>query len=166
MRWIAVFAVSLAVLACGSTSTLPKSAQSPLLSGPLPEFRRNDLAGSTVNTKALGGNVVVVKFFAKYCVPCRKTLPATQALATERTDVRFIGVSVDESERDAREMVNQYGLSFPVVYDRGAVLAGRFRISELPATFVVGKSGNVVWVGTDAVDEVSLSAAIEAAATR
>ncbi len=166
MRLITILVISLSLMGCGGAAAPPPSAASPLLSRPLPEFRRADLSGSTINTKQLGGSVVVVKFFAKYCVPCRKTLPATQALSQERPDVRFLGVSVDESERDAREMVSQYGLTFPVLYDRGAVLAGRFRIAELPATFVVGKSGNVVWVGTDSVDEASLAAAIDDAAGR
>ncbi len=167
MRLAVLLALLLSVVGCaGGSSTLPKSADSPLLEGTLPDFRRNDLAGATIKSKELVGRVVVVKFFAKYCKPCKKTLPATVAMAKERTEVTFLGVSVDESERDAREMVNQYGLPFPVIYDRGAVLAGRFRISELPATFVVGKSGKVVWVGAEAVDESVLASAIDAAQSR
>lgn len=166
MRLLWLLPLLLSLFGCASNGAMPKSAESPLLQRPLPDFRRSDLAGATVKSKNLTGRVVVVKFFAKYCKPCVKTLPATVALAKERPDVTFLGVSVDESERDAREMVSQYGLAFPVIYDRGAVLAGRFRISELPATFVVGKSGKVIWVGTEAMDEAALSSAVDAAESR
>ncbi|MEZ4224451.1 MAG: TlpA disulfide reductase family protein [Polyangiaceae bacterium] len=168
LSFCGVLLVGLAVGCSGAStsSSLPKSAASPLLEHPLPEFRRDALDGTQVKSAELSGRVVVVKFFAKYCKPCMKTLPATQTLAHERTDVTFLGISVDERESDAREMVSQYGLTFPVVFDRGGVLAGRFRISELPATFVVGKSGRVTWVGKEGVDENTLAAAIDAASQR
>jgi cytochrome c biogenesis protein CcmG/thiol:disulfide interchange protein DsbE len=128
----------------------------------MPDFRRRTLAGSELDTKALRGRVVVVKFFAEYCAPCTRTLPAVESLSRELEGVQFIGVSEDERRTTAEDLVARYRLSFPVVHDTGQVLSGRYRVSELPKTFVVDKAGKVRWVGGAEQTEDELRAAIEA----
>jgi peroxiredoxin len=114
----------------------------------MPEFRRPTLMGAVVDTKQLKNRVVVVKFFAKYCEPCKATLPAVQKFYERRHETAFVvGIAVDEHEEDSRQLVSSYGLTFPVVFDRENVLAGRFRVQDLPATFVIDKGGVVRWVG-------------------
>ena len=65
-------------------------------------------------------------------------------------------------ERLAQALVQGYGLSFPVVHDRGNVLAGRFRVREMPVTFVVDGQGVVQWVGGPGQNEGDLAQAIAA----
>ena len=48
-------------------------------------------------------------------------------------------------------MVERHKLTFPVVHDEGRVLAGRLRLTELPATVIADKRGLVRWVGTRAL---------------
>lgn len=86
---------------------------------------------------------MVIKFFAKYCEPCKRTLPAAQREHQQRPDVLFLGVSEDERMFDAREVIERYGVTFPVVHDRGNVLAGKFRVRELPVTFVADRDGTI-----------------------
>lgn len=147
--------------ACGGPP--PPSAPSALLAQTLPDFRRPTLDGPTVDTKAARGQVVVVKFFAKYCEPCKRTLPAAEALHRENPDVLFIGVAEDERASDVREVVSAYGLSFPVVHDVGNVLSGRYRVTDMPMTFVARASGEVLWVGGPENTEAGLPLAIAAA---
>lgn len=104
----------------------------------------------------------MVKFFAKYCEPCTRTLPAAEQLHRKHPKVAFVGVSEDEYPSDAEELIASYGLSFPVIYDRGNVLAGRFRVTEMPATFVVDRAGIVRWVGGPGQSEDDLTAALAA----
>ena len=140
----------------------PPTAPSPLVQKELPKFSRASLAGPKVDTEALRGQVVVVKFFAKYCEPCKRTLPAAEALHRKHPEVAFVGISEDEYATDAQSLVQAYGLSFPVIHDQGNVLAGRFRVSEMPVTFVVDGQGVVQWVGGPGQDEDDLAAAIAA----
>ena len=72
----------------------------------------------------------------------------------------FIGIAEDEFQADVQEMIDTYALSFPVVHDRGNILAGRFRVQELPITFVTDTSGRIRWVGDGATSESGLEAAI------
>src|SRR5260370_11777367 len=75
-------ALAFAFIGCASPTSgpPPPSAPSPLLARPAPDFRRPSLDGSTVETGALRGRVVVVDFFEEHCVPCRRSLPALQPL--------------------------------------------------------------------------------------
>lgn len=140
----------------------PPSAPSPLAQQAVPDFARPTLGGDRIDTAQLRGKVVVIKFFAKYCEPCKRTLPAAQKLHQQHGEVAFVGVSEDEYASDAQALVQSYGLTFPVVHDQGNVLAGRFRVHEMPVTFVIDAQGVVQWVGGPQQDEDDLAAAIEA----
>lgn len=154
--------IALLGAACGpDKGTVPPSAESPLRAKAVPDFARPSLDGAKVDTKALRGRVVVLKFFAEYCEPCKRTLPATQRMhETYKEKVVFVGVSEDEQESAARRVVAAYGLTFPVVLDRGNVLAGRFRVDEIPVTFVIDAQGTVQWVGGPSSSEDDLEAAV------
>lgn len=153
-------ALGLFVLVTACASAPPPSSASPVLEKTLPEFERPTVNAGTIDTRERG-QVVVVKFFAKYCEPCKKTLPKAQRLSEEQPDVVFIGIAEDESASDVEALIATYGLRFPIVHDRGNVLAGRFRVTTLPATFVADAQGTIRWVGgPDMVDEDALESAI------
>lgn len=148
-RILACAALLAGPLSCGpkSSGAVPPSAASALSGEPAPTFKRPTLAGNMLDTEALAGRVVVVKFFAEYCEPCKRTLPEAQELHRRNDDVAFIGISEDERQSDAESVVRSFGLTFPVVMDRSNVLAGRFRVQQLPITFVIDQAGRVAWVG-------------------
>ena len=152
----------LAAPGCRPAAGPPPSAPSPLAQKDLPKFQRPTLSGGRIDTEAMRGQVVVVKFFAQYCEPCKRTLPEAEKLHRKHPNVAFVGVSEDEYASQAQQLVDGYGLSFPIVHDKGNVLAGRFRVSEMPVTFVVDPQGVVQWVGGPGQDEDDLAAAIEA----
>jgi cytochrome c biogenesis protein CcmG/thiol:disulfide interchange protein DsbE len=152
------------VLGCAAAKAeMPPPASSPLMRKPLPSFRRPTVQGPTFDTDAHRGGIVVVKFFAKYCVPCQRTLPAAEALHRDWSDVTLVGVSEDENPSGAQTQVDRYRLTFPVVHDAGNVLAGRFRVTEMPVTFVTNRQGQIVWVGGPDQPEKDLARAVEAA---
>jgi len=148
---------------CGGRAEFPPSASSALQGKPLPAFERDSLRGERVDTKALVGRVVVVKFFAKYCEPCKKTLPEVESLAKDHPEVAFVGVAEDEAKADVDWLVATYGLTFPVVHDRGNTLSGRFRVTSMPITFVADKTGTIRWVGGPEQTGRAIGQAIEAA---
>ena len=137
--------------ACGAPTVMPTampaSAPSRLLGAPAPSFRRPTVQGGDFATVDTAGRVVVVEFFARYCKPCQRRLPSAERLRREFPDVIIVGISLDETAEAALAQVSRFGLGFPVVHDAGNILAGRFRVAELPAVFVVGRDGRVAWVG-------------------
>jgi peroxiredoxin len=139
---------------------LPQSATNALVGSELPDFRGATLAGAELDSVDLRGKPVVIKFFAEYCVPCQRTLPAVERLHRARPDVAFVGVSEDDLAATAGDIVAKYGLSFPVVHDASKELMQSFRVRELPATFVVDRHGVVRWVAGPAQTEQDLDEAL------
>lgn len=110
------------------------------------------------------GKVVVLEFFAQYCVPCRTAMPAAEAAHKERPAALFVGVSEDDSASTAESLARSFGVTFPIVHDQDKVLAGRLRVSELPATIVLDAAGVVRWVGADASTTEELKRVIDSVA--
>lgn len=152
-------ALALVSVGCGP-GTPPPSAPSAVLDKPLPKLSGRTVDGQKVSRDALDGRVVVVKFFAKYCEPCKKTLPEAQKLHRQNDDVAFVGIAEDEYRADVQAMIDTYGLTFPVIHDKSNVVAGRFRVNQLPATFVTDKHGKVAWVGAAGQAVGDLEAAV------
>lgn len=121
------------------------------------------MQGAELDTRTLRGHVWAVEFFAEFCAPCQRRLPQAERLRAELPDVVLIGISADESYVQALNQVRRYGLEFPVVHDEQNILAGRFRVSELPAAIVVGKDGRIAWVGGPEQPEQALRQAVLAA---
>jgi len=148
-------ALSCGLFACAAPG-LPPSATSAAMGRPLPTFRRQTLTGAMVSSEALRGKVVVIEFFAKYCKPCWEQLPEVAKLAQGDRDLVVVGFGEDEYAADTQAMVTKLELPFPVIHDPGNVLAGRFRVRQIPATLVLDAAGVVRWQArpTDGVREL------------
>jgi thiol-disulfide isomerase/thioredoxin len=130
----------------------------------MPEIRhRQSLDGHVIDPGMMAGSPVLVKFFADYCQPCKETLPAAERIHEAYPDVTFVGIDEDETSDAARAVASRYGLTFPVVHDESNVLAGRFRVSSMPTTFVADASGVIRWVGAEGQTEDDLRRAVLAA---
>ena len=165
-RWRALLllgALAACMCGCGAGGPPPPSAPSPLLGKPLPDFKRRTVDGATVDTAAQRGKVVIIKFFAKYCIPCKKSLPAAERLHQKDPELVIIGVAEDEYRADVDAMISTYQLTFPIVHDRGNMLAGRYRVSEMPVAFVADANGNIRWVAGETHTEEDLERAVAAA---
>jgi cytochrome c biogenesis protein CcmG/thiol:disulfide interchange protein DsbE len=142
----------------------PASAASAVLGRSVPAFKRPSVQGPMFDTANAAGRVLVVDFFAAYCPPCQRALPAVERLARERRDVMFVGVSLDDDAGLAMRQVRRHRLTFPVVHDAGNALAGRFRVTDLPATFVIDGAGRIAWASGPGQSEGALDRAVAAVA--
>jgi peroxiredoxin len=139
----------------------PPSAPTPLLGKPAPELAQPGIHAPSSPLSELYGRLVVVDFFADYCKPCRASLPELQALHESRGDVTVIGVAEDPDRSVSWALVEQLRLDFPVIYDRGHALAGRYRVGDLPATFVLDRKGIVRWKTDRACQRSELEAVLD-----
>ena len=82
-----------------------------------PEFTLPDLFGGERSMSEWNGNVVLVDFWASWCVPCREEMPAFNALRAEYGDQGFeiIGIAADDLDK-VQEFIAQIPIDFPVVY--------------------------------------------------
>lgn len=147
-RRVTLAALAYAALeAAGGCRPPPPSLPSSLWGAPAPTLRHRAIDGREVDSAALRGRVVVVEFFASYCEPCKRSLPALERLHRRERGVAVVAIGEDESPAKTRSMAATFGLTMPVLHDAGNVLAGRFRVDGLPSAFVVDGRGLVRWVG-------------------
>lgn len=99
-----------------------------------------------VSSRALTGKAWVLDFFAAYCAPCHERFAVLRDVARQAT---VIGVSVDEDIDSATAQVSRFGIPFSVIHDPAHIIAGKFRVTILPVTFLIDASLRVAWVADE-----------------
>jgi thiol-disulfide isomerase/thioredoxin len=107
----------------------------------LPELRA-DRGG--VALAAVPGKPTVVNFFANWCEPCKRELPAMQAAAPAPPEVSFLGVDHQDSREDAIALLDAHGVTYPAGYDPKGDVAAKYFVRGLPATVFIGADGRIV----------------------
>lgn len=114
----------------------------------------------------LRGKVVVLNFWASWCLECRPEMPVLERLHREfgSRGLAVIGINAREDLDTARRYASDLRLSFPLVLDPGGKITGLYGVVGLPATFLVGRDGRAVAlaVGPRKWASVSALALIEA----
>jgi peroxiredoxin len=95
----------------------------------------------------LAAGPVLLDFWATWCRPCERSLPATQRLHERFREqgLTVIGISVDGPRNWARvrPFASRLGLGFPIVVDEDGSLARRFRVNGVPTTVLLAPDGRV-----------------------
>lgn len=105
-----------------------------------PSFELPLLKGSgTLTDEDLRGKPVVVNFWASWCIPCREEAPLLERTWRRYRDdgVVFLGVNIKDSEPDALDFIDRYGITYPMVRDLDEVLVRGFGVKGLPETFFI-----------------------------
>ncbi|MBI4561552.1 MAG: TlpA family protein disulfide reductase [Candidatus Rokubacteria bacterium] len=145
MPLVAVLGV-LALLAYGFTRD-PREIKSPLIGKPVPPFALDLFDGGRFELEAQRGKVVVVTFWASWCVPCREEAPLLEAAwrASRDRGVVFVGVNVQDQEPAARRFIEEFGLTFPNGPDPGSRIAVDYGVYGIPELFFVDGSGGITY---------------------
>jgi thiol-disulfide isomerase/thioredoxin len=131
------------------------------------ELKLTDLSGSQQSLSSLKGRVVILNFWATYCIPCRSEMPDLAAIQNEYAalGVQVIGASTDEigDRQQVLQFVKQTRINFPIWIGAGTADMLRFGLgSALPGTVVVGKDGQIARVISGVVIQADLKKQIDA----
>ena len=145
-RWIqtAVFVLVIAVIVFFAFGLRVRGESQPS-KGPAPDFARKSFDGAGMRLSELKGKVIVVNFWASWCIPCRDEASFFQQMWLKYKDrgVVFLGVDWVDPEPDARAYLKQFGITYVNGPDLGTVIAPLYRIKGVPETYFVGKDGNL-----------------------
>lgn len=115
-----------------------------------PEFSLTTLDGESFSLAALQGKPVVLNFWATWCGPCRRELPALQASAERYSDnVTIVGVDQAEDADIVQRYVDELGLTFPIPMDTDGKVGEAYRVRGLPTTYFIDSEGVIqrIWAG-------------------
>ena len=134
----------------------PAAYLPPAFPRPAPTFALRDLSGKAISNESLKGRVVLLDFWATWCVPCRKSMPGLQALQEKYAGrgLRVVGVSIDEgSPAKVKRFVASKKLTYPIAVDSERNPAwDAFRVKAVPAAYLIDREGQIVaqWTGAPA----------------
>jgi thiol-disulfide isomerase/thioredoxin len=130
------------------------------------ELKLKDLSGIEQSLSSLKGRIVILNFWATYCIPCRKEMPDLAAIQNEYAalGVQVIGASADEMEDRAKvlQFIKETKINFPVWIGATPADMMRFGVgTALPGTIVIGKDGRVAKVISGVVNQANLKKQLE-----
>ena len=120
---------------------------SPAVLFEAPDFTLSTLSGASLRLAELRGKVVLLNFWATWCVPCRKEMPAIEALYQHYKDrgLEVLAISLDKLSTTVVEaFVKEVGVTYRVALDPSWATARTYGVRGLPATFLLDRAGNVV----------------------
>lgn len=111
-----------------------------------PAFSGETIDGRTVSLDALRGRIVLVNFWASWCLECRDEMPAFERLHREfgPRGLTVVGINVRESKEAARRYAREMDLTFPLVLDTDGRITARYGVIGLPTTFLIDGDGSAV----------------------
>jgi cytochrome c biogenesis protein CcmG/thiol:disulfide interchange protein DsbE len=126
----------------GPTAT---PAPAPVAGAPAPDFTLTSLNGPPVQLASLKGQVVLVNFWATWCIPCRAEMPAIQQAynAYQNKGLTVLAVNLNEPKTDVQNYVNSLGVNFPVLLDPGDAISTLYRVRGYPTSFFIDRHGTV-----------------------
>lgn len=147
-RWVVIgaFVVLLAFLALIGWG-LKNAQEGPVQIGQkVPPFELTTFEGEKINTEELIGKVVVINFWASWCKPCEQEaaeLEQAWRYYKDSGEVVFLGVDYVDTETEAKGYLEKFDISYPNGPDLRTAISQIFRISGVPETYVIDKTGRL-----------------------
>ena len=111
-----------------------------------PEFNGRTTDSRTVSLASLQGKVVLLNFWATWCLECRPEMTLFERLHRDfaAQGLSVIGINAREGTAAIRQYAKELGLTFPLVLDSSGEINAAYGVIGLPTTFLIGRDGRAV----------------------
>lgn len=118
-----------------------------------PDFTGELIDGTSITLSELQGKPVIINFWATWCGPCVKEMPAFERLKDDFGDkIGIIAVNCGDDAGTVKDFVEENGYTFPVVLDEEYSISMLYPTNSIPYTVVVDAEGKVTHISTGALD--------------
>ena len=128
-----------------------------------PEVQFQTLAGQPFTLKQLRGNVVLLNFWATYCIPCREEIPVLNAMQheLESRGLKILGASLEDNVADIESYQKEVRKFEYQVLVGGDDAKARFGGTVLPTTYLIDRDGRIRQKIVGARDRAGWEAAVK-----
>lgn len=133
------------------------------------DFTLRDLSGKSVSLSSYKGKVVLVNFWATWCLPCQKEMPELEKIYKDLGPKGFVvlSISADDARTSSqvKPLIMKNGYTYPVLLDTQTAVVSQYNPTKtLPYSVLVDRQGRVSQIhsGYNPGDEVKIRAEIEA----
>jgi len=164
---------ALFVAACGggtgSTSEIPDlgdlgSEQGAKGDDPAPDFAVTTLDGNGFELSghlSTDGRPVFLNLWASWCPPCKDEMPGIDAASRAHTDVKFVGVAIEDDPGDSAEFATSIGIGYTIGFDEEDAVGDGYNPLGLPASYIISSDGEILERIYGTVDETAIAEKIE-----
>src|SRR5713226_3642794 len=111
-----------------------------------PEFNGTTADNRRMSLVSLRGKVILLNFWATWCLECRPEMPLFEQLHREFAvqGLSVVGINAREGTAAIRGYAKELGLTFPLVLDPRGEINAAYGVIGLPTTFLIGRDGRAV----------------------
>jgi len=161
--------VFIAALFAAGLTLASQTGKRPMIGSPAPDF---DMAlypqyraglPETMRLSDLRGEVVVINFWASWCVECKKEAAdlETTYRAYKDNGVVFLGVDYLDTETAALQYLQEYDVTYANGIDLQQRIARAYRITGVPETFILDKQGTVQHIAVQRMTSAELKSVLD-----
>lgn len=128
----------------------------PEVGHPAPNFTLRSVSGSSTELRSFKGKVVLLNFWATWCIPCRKEMPLLARWYRQAHARGFVILGVDRQEpaNDVRAFLHELTIPYPVVLDGNGSIVALYHVIPIPASFLIDRQGVIQSVQLGQLDDI------------
>lgn len=118
-----------------------------VIDGPAPDFTLPLFEGGEIILSDLQGQVVVINFWASWCIPCRDEAPFLEQVWRKYRDqgVVFLGVDYLDTNKEAQAFLEEFGVTYPNGPDIGTKIAKQYHLVYRKPSLLLKMAAWVIW---------------------
>jgi cytochrome c biogenesis protein CcmG, thiol:disulfide interchange protein DsbE len=121
-------------------------------------FSLKDIDGKPIELASYHGKVVLVDFWATWCVPCQAEIPHFVDFQNKfgSQGYQTVGISMDDGPEPVRGFYQKYNMNYPVVMGTEDVAKSYGGVLGLPVTFLIARDGKIAakYVGETETEKI------------
>jgi thiol-disulfide isomerase/thioredoxin len=122
----------------------PENPAVPEIDSPAPDFSLKTISGDTATLSDYAGRVVLINYWATWCLPCRAEMPLLQQYAERYSDdLVILAINNGEPADEVEAFIRELDLTLPVLLDPEETVTQLYRIRGFPTTLFIDRDGKI-----------------------
>jgi peroxiredoxin len=136
------------IIFAGLLLTINIASSASVIGEAAPDFALPSLHDGNLRLSEYRSEVVVLAFWASWCAHCNQAMPLYKSLYRQyqTSGLQVLTVAIDGEPDIAKQLVEDFGLEFPILLDRDHQVSRMYELGKMPMTVVIDREGRVVFI--------------------